>query len=131
VRTDLFGKSSLLDQYAAATAGAAKVASWDCDVVALEATKLDVAYPKQRLFLRRTDGLPVKAEAYSAGGTLLRTLYYVDYAQVAPGKYIFTKLLAVDALEKGQKTYLTNDAVSTERIPDYTFSKAFLEEKSR
>jgi hypothetical protein len=131
VRTDIFGKSSLLDQYRAAMAGSAKVASWDCYVLALDATKLDVSYPKQRLYLRKSDGLPVKAEEYSAGGTLLRTLYYVDYAQVVPGKYIYSKLLAVDALEKGRKTYLSNDAVSTTRIEDYVFSKAFLEEKSR
>jgi negative regulator of sigma E activity len=131
VRTDLFGKSSILEQYAATMAGGAKVASWDCDVVKLDARKLDVAYPQQRLYLRRTDGLPVKAENLSAAGVLLRTLYYVDYKEAAPGKFIFSKLLSVDALEKGQKTFLTNDGISTAKIPDYTFSKAFLEEKSR
>ena len=131
VRTDLFGKSTILEQYWASVAGTAKIASWDCDVVRLDAKKLDVSYPVQKWYLRRTDGLPVKVENFSAGETLLRTSYYVDYQKVAAGKFIFTKLLAVDALEKGQKTYLTNDAVSTEKIPDYTFSKAFLEEKSR
>jgi hypothetical protein len=131
VRTDLFGKSTLLDQYHATPAGAAKVASWDCDVVALDAMKLDVPYPRQKLYLRRSDGLPVKTENFSAGGTLLRTLYYIEYKQVAAGKLIFAKLLAVDALEKGQKTFLTNDAISTAKIDDYVFSKAFLEEKSR
>jgi outer membrane lipoprotein-sorting protein len=131
VRTDLFGKSTILDQYEATLAGSAKVASWDCDVVKLDAKKLDVPYPRQKLYLRRTDGLPVKAENFSAGGVLLRTLYYVEYAKVAADKYIFAKLLAVDALEKGQKTFLTNDAISTAKIDDYVFSKAFLEEKSR
>jgi outer membrane lipoprotein-sorting protein len=131
VRTDLFGKSSILEQYWVGLAGTAKVAAWDCDIVRLDAKGLDVSYPVQRWYLRRTDGLPVKVENFSAGETLLRTNYYVDYQKVSAGKYIFTKLLAVDALEKGQKTFLTNDAISTEKIPDYTFSKAFLEEKSR
>jgi hypothetical protein len=131
VRTDLFGKSDTLGQYWATLAGSAKVASWDCDIVRLDAKKLDVAYPIQKLYLRKTDGLPVKAEAFSAGETLLRTNYYVEYKEVAPSKFIFTKLLAVDALEKGQKTFLTNDNISTAKIQDYTFSKAFLEEKSR
>jgi hypothetical protein len=131
VRTDLFGKSSILEQYVATAAGVAKVASWDCDVVKLDARKLDVAYPQQKLYLRRTDGLPVKAESFSAAGVLLRTLYYVDYKEAAPGKFIFSKLLSVDALEKGQKTYLTNDGITTTKIADYVFSKAFLEEKSR
>jgi hypothetical protein len=131
VRADLFGKSSILEQYWASLSGTAKVATWDCDVLRLDAKALDVSYPVQKWYLRRTDGLPVKVENFSASLTLLRTNYYVDYRKVAAGKYIFTKLLAVDALEKGQKTFLTNDEVSTERIPDYTFSKAFLEEKSR
>ncbi len=131
VRADLFGKSSILEQYWVASAGTAKVAAWDCDVLRLDAKKLDVSYPVQKWYLRRTDGLPVKVENFSAGETLLRTNYYVDYREVTAGKYIFTKLLAVDALEKGRKTYLANDEISTARIPDYTFSKAFLEEKSR
>jgi outer membrane lipoprotein-sorting protein len=131
VRADLFGKPNTLAQYWATLSGTAKVSTWDCDVVRLDAKKLDVAYPVQKLYFRRTDGLPVKAESFSAGETLLRTTYYVDYKQLTGGKYIFTKLLATDALEKGQKTYLTNEGISTDKIPNYTFSKAFLEEKSR
>jgi hypothetical protein len=131
IRADLFGKPNTLAQYWATLAGSAKVSTWDCDVVRLDAKKLDVAYPVQKLYFRKTDGLPVKAESLSAGETLLRTTYYVDYKALSGGKYIFTKLLATDALEKGQKTYLTNEGVSTDKIPDYTFSKAFLEEKSR
>jgi outer membrane lipoprotein-sorting protein len=131
VRADLFGKSDTLGQYRVTLAGRAKVASWDCDVLRLDARKLDVSYPVQKWYLRGTDGLPVKTENFSAGEVLLRTVYYVDYKEIAKGKYLFTKLLAVDALEKGQKTFLTNDAISTAKIADYTFSKAFLEEKSR
>jgi hypothetical protein len=131
VRTDLFGKTDTLGQYRVTMAGNAKVASWDCDVVRLDAKKLDVSYPIQKWYVRRTDGLPVKVENFSAAETLLRTVYYVEYRQVAKDKYIFSKLLSVDALEKGQKTFLTNDDISTDRIRDYTFSKAFLEEQSR
>lgn len=131
VRTDLFGKTRTLDQFRVSLAGIAKIASWDCDVVRLDAKKLDVDFPIQKLYLRRTDGLPVKVESFSAGETLLRTSYYIEYKEIAAGKFIFTKLLAVDALEKGQKTYLSNEGISTATIADYTFSKAFLEEKSR
>ncbi|MEI6874498.1 MAG: outer membrane lipoprotein-sorting protein [Spirochaetota bacterium] len=131
VRADLFGKSTTLQQYWANLAGGAKVANWDCDVIRLDAKQLDVSYPVQKWYIRKTDGLPVKVDIYSAGETLLRTTYYVDYKKLGADKYINTKLLAVDALEKGQKTFLTNDAVTTDRIPDYVFSKAYLEEKSR
>ena len=131
VRADLFGKPNTLAQYWASLAGTAKVASWDCDVVRLDAKQLDVDFPVQKLYLRRSDGLPVKVESFSAGETLLRTSYYIEYKEIAKGKFIFTKLLAVDALEKDQKTYLTNEGISISRIADYTFSKAFLEEQSR
>jgi hypothetical protein len=131
VRTDLFGKSDAAAQYWLNPDGTAKVAQWDCDVVRADARKLDVAFPIQKWFIRRTDGLPVKLESFSASGTLLRTTYYVDYRQVAPGKFLFTKLLAADALEKGRQTFLTNEDISVARIPDYTFSKAYLEEQSR
>jgi len=55
----------------------------------------------------------------------------VDYQKLGADKYIFTKLLAVNDLEKGQRTFITNEGISTERIADYVFSKAFLEEQSR
>ena len=42
-----------------------------------------------------------------------------------------TKLLAVNNLEKGQQTFLTNDNISTTAIPDSVFTKAYLEEQSR
>jgi outer membrane lipoprotein-sorting protein len=131
VRTDLFGKASAETQYYLNLAGTATVAKWECDVVRYDAKQLDVSYPIQKWYIRRTDGLPVKVENFSASGTLLRTTYYVDYQQVAPNKYIFTKLLGVDALEKGQQTFLTNEGISTAKIPNYVFSKAFLEEQSR
>jgi hypothetical protein len=131
VRADIFGKSDIGAQYWVSLAGTAAVAKWETDVIRLDAKRLDVSFPMQKWFVRRTDGLPVKVESYSASETLLRTTYYLDYKQVAPEKYIFTKLLGADELEKGQKTFLTNEDISTSRIRDYVFSKAFLEEQSR
>jgi hypothetical protein len=90
-----------------------------------------VSFPVQKWYFRRTDGLPVKVENLSVSETLLRTFYYIDYAVVAPNKYIFSKFLAIDNLEQGQQTFLTNENISTAAIPDYVFSKAYLEEQSR
>jgi len=131
VRTDLFGKSDAAAQYWLNLAGTATVAKMECDVIRYDAKKLDVSYPIQKWYVRKSDGLPIKVENFSASETLLRTTYYVDYKKVSGDKYIFTKLLGVDALEKGQQTFLTNESISTAKIPDYTFSKAFLEEQSR
>jgi outer membrane lipoprotein-sorting protein len=131
VRTDLFGKLDILKQYRVTYDGAEKVAKFDCHVIKLNATSLDVSFPVQKWFVRISDTLPVKVENFSASGTLLRTFFYIDYKTVKPGKYLFTKLMAVNNLEKNQKTLLSNDEISGTRIPDYVFSQAFLEEQSR
>ena len=131
VRTDIFGKSDLSAQYWMSMAGSAMVGKFDTAVIRMDAKKLDVSFPVQKWFVRKSDGLPVKVENYSASETLLRTTYYVDYQKVGADKYIFTKLLATDALEKGQQTFITNEGISTNKIDNYIFSKAFLEEQSR
>jgi outer membrane lipoprotein-sorting protein len=131
VRTDLFGQPKTLDQYWVSYLGTATVSKWECDLVRLDGKQLDVSFPVQKWYFRKTDGLPVKVENLSVSETLLRTFYYIDYAVVAPNKFIFSKFLAVDNLEQGQQTFLTNENISTTAIPDYVFSKAFLEEQSR
>jgi outer membrane lipoprotein-sorting protein len=131
VRTDLFGQPKTLGQYWVSYVGTATVAKWECDVVRLDAKQLDVSFPVQKWYFRKTDGLPVKVENFSVSEALLRTFYFIDYATVAPNKVIFSKFLAVNNLEEGQQTFLTNENISTSPIPDYIFSKAFLEEQSR
>jgi outer membrane lipoprotein-sorting protein len=131
VRTDLFGKLDILKQYTVTYGGTQKIASYECDVVELKATALDVSYPVQKWYIRKTDGLPVKVENCSASKTLLRTSFYIEYKPVRPGKFLFTKLLAINNLEKDQRTLLSNEDIKTATIPDYTFSQAFLEEQSR
>jgi len=131
VRTDTFGRLELEKQFQLAMEGQAQIAQWTCDVVKLTARQLDVSFPIQKWFVRTTDGLPVKVENYSASGTLLRTVYYIEYQSVAPGKYLFTKLMSIDNLQPGQKTFIVNEGISTDPIPDYVFSKAYLEQQSR
>jgi len=131
VRTDQFGRQDLLSQFNAKVLGTEKVSKFDTRVVELTAKALDVSFPYQKWYLRTSDNLPVKVENFSASKTLLRTVYYVDFQQVSQGKFLFTKLLSVNNLEKNQRTLLSNEDISTARIADYTFSQAFLEEQSR
>lgn len=131
IRTDLFGKQDLLAQYDVRVIGQQKVSKFDTIVLELKAKALDVSFPVQKWYLDSSTHLPVKVENFSASGTLLRTLYYVEFKQVATGKYLFSKLLAVNNLEQNQKTLLSNENISTARIADYTFTQAFLEEQSR
>lgn len=131
VRTDLFGRLDLLQQYQVKYSGEQMVSKFDCHVIDLKAVVLDVSFPIQKWFIRKSDGLPVKVENYSASKTLLRTFFYIDYKKLKGNKYLFTKLMAINNLEKNQRTFLSNDEISESSIPDYVFSKAFLEEQSR
>ncbi|MCU0608593.1 MAG: outer membrane lipoprotein-sorting protein, partial [Chitinispirillaceae bacterium] len=131
VRTDLFGKLDLLSQYVATVLPDQAVAKFDCSVIQLDAKTLDVSFPLQKWYVRKSDGLPVKVENFSASGTLLRTFFYIDYKEVAKNKFLFAKLMAVNNLEKNQRTFLTNDGISGDKIADYIFSQAYLEEQSR
>lgn len=131
VRTDLFGRLNILKQYRVSSAGSQLISKFDCDIIELNAITLDVSFPLQRWYVRKSDGLPVKVENFSVSKTLLRTFYYIDYQKVKADKFLFTKLMAVNNLENNQRTFLTNEAVSSTAIPDYTFSKAYLEEQSR
>jgi hypothetical protein len=84
VRTDLFGRSDLASQYWITSDGTAMVARAECDVVRLDARKLDVSFPVQKWYVRKSDGLPVKVDNFSASEVLLRTSYYLAYQQIAP-----------------------------------------------
>jgi hypothetical protein len=130
-RSDLFGKQNTLELYTVEYLGDQKVSKFDTEVVKLNAKELDVSFPIQKWYIRKTDGLPVKVENYSLSETLMRTYYYIKYEEVGKNKFLFTKLLAVNHLEKGQKTFITIEDIKSENIPDYTFTKAFLEEQSR
>ena len=130
-RTDLFGRQRVLQQYSASSAGTATVSKWECTVIRLDAKVPDVSYSIQKWYVRKSDGLPVKVENFSVSETLLATFYFIEYRSLGNGRSIFTKLLAVNNLEKGQQTFLTNDNISSTPIQDYTFTKAYLEERSR
>lgn len=131
VRTDLFGKLDLLNAYIAKYIGTEIVSKMECDVIELEGKTLDVSFPIQKWFIRKSDRLPIKVENYSASRSLLRTFYYIEYKEVRKNKFLFTKLRAINNLEKNQSTFLINEEVSGTKIADYTFSQPFLEEQSR
>jgi hypothetical protein len=131
VRTDIFGRLTNLTRFRVSYLGSARVSSWDCHLLRLDAKVLDVTFPIQKWYVRKSDGLPVKVENFSASETLLRTYYYIEYAPVGSKNYIFTKLLSVNNLEQGQKTFITNENVSTSRIDDAVFKQSFLEQQSR
>lgn len=100
-------------------------------VLSLKAKNNEVSYPTLKLSVRKDKPLVLKEEDYSLSNRLMRTvLYPPKYIEVA-GRTVYSQILIQDELNKGEKSALSISDVSVAKLPDATFSKAFLGQSSR
>ena len=90
----------------------------------------DVDYPRQIMWVRRDNSLMLKQESYSASGTLMQTAYFINYTRI-DGRYVCVKQMFIDEFEKGNKTLVEVSNISTEKLDDKMFTKAYLENLSK
>jgi hypothetical protein len=105
-------------------------------VLTLKAKTSEVSYDWVRLHIRKDKPLVLKEEDYSVAARfedarLLRTTQYPPKYVEAGGKTVPTEIRMVDEVNKGEKTVVTIDKLSVGRLPDSTFSKAFLTQTSK
>jgi outer membrane lipoprotein-sorting protein len=99
-------------------------------ILTLKAKNNEVSYPTLKLYVRKDKPLLLKEEDYSLSDRLMRTvLYPPKYIELA-GRTIYSQILIQDELNKGEKSQITISEVSIERLPDSTFSKAFLSQSA-
>ena len=96
----------------------------------LVAKEKDVTYPKVTYLVRRDNFLPLKTQSFSLSGTLLRTAYFLKYAKIK-GRYFLLKGIFIDEFQKGNRGLLEISNIDLKPIPDYVFTKQFLENLSR
>ena len=100
-------------------------------ILTLKSKNNEVSYPSLKLFVRKDKPLVLKEEDYSLSGKLMRTMLYPPkYIEMA-GKTVYSQILIQDELNKGEKSQLTLSDVSVAKLPDATFSKAFLGQASK
>jgi outer membrane lipoprotein-sorting protein len=100
-------------------------------ILTLKAKNAEVSYPTLKLHIRQDKPLVLKEEDYSLSDRLMRTvLYPPKYIEVA-GKTVPSQMLIQDELNKGEKSQLTISDVSVAKLPDATFTKAFLGQTAR
>ncbi|MEN9354755.1 MAG: hypothetical protein RL318_2080 [Fibrobacterota bacterium] len=104
-----------------------KKAVWKFEV---RAKLPDVDYPRKIYWVSRDEWFLLKEQAYSASGTLMQSSYYTKYIPV-DGRTIPSQMLFVDEFEKGNRTVVELSEVKTGKIPDETFTKAWIESKSK
>ncbi len=119
-------RSSLSEDYNVVDWAEGKLGAFDVYILDLEATNTDVSYDKLKLWVRKDETIVLKEEDYSVNGRLMRTIYYPKYVTVAQ-KYLPSKALIIDEINVGEKTEITMRNATVADIPDYVFSKAYLE----
>jgi hypothetical protein len=96
----------------------------------LRAKITDVDYQRKVYYARTDNFLLLKEEDYSGSGTHMLTIYYLKYTQI-DGKYVPINQIYVDEFEKGNKTIFEISGISTKKINNQIFTKAYLENLSK
>jgi len=99
-------------------------------ILDLKGTNDQVTFPYKKVWIRKDIGILLKAEDYSLSKRLMRTVYYPQYTKIED-HYVADRMLIVDNLNVGAKTELTITNISLAALPDYTFTKAFLQQVNR
>jgi outer membrane lipoprotein-sorting protein len=136
-KTSDFNMNSLGSNYHVNNASTDTLGNIECWVLELKAYTDDVSYPLMKIWVRKDIPIVLQAYEYGAGidsdtndNKLLRISRFKRYAKIG-GKYMPSKILQVDNLNKGEKSQITIENPSTENLPDYFFTKAYLEGKSQ
>jgi outer membrane lipoprotein-sorting protein len=120
-------KYTFADDYEIASSASGKLGSFETWVLDLKAKNNEVSYQHVKLTIRKDKAVPLKEEDYSVSERLMRTVLYLPTYVSAGGKLIPAKIKMVDELNKGEQSVLTISDVSVGKLPDTTFTKAFLE----
>jgi len=136
-RNSDFTRSTLAQDYRIVASGSETLGRFNTRVLTLEATTTDVTYPKMKVWIDE-EGLLRKTEDSSLGGQLLRTTAIPDYHRIG-ARVVPRQILFVDALRGSnisgtfvnERTQITINRPSFNKIADSVFSKTFLETVNR
>ena len=87
-------------------------------------------YPKKIYWVRQDNELILKEESYALSGTLMQTAYYLKFTLI-DGRYIAVKMFFLDEFEKGNKSVVEISNITTRKLDDVIFTKAYLENLSK
>ncbi len=125
-----FFRTSWATDYAIESQEEATLGIYAVSVLSLKGTNSQVTFPFKKVWVRRDLPIVLKAEDYSLSRRLMRTVYYPEYTHIGE-QYVATRMLMVDNLNVGSKTQMSLTDMSAAALPDYTFSKSFLQQVNR
>jgi outer membrane lipoprotein-sorting protein len=118
-------RANFAGDYNAKLVGTERIGNDTLYVLELAAASRSVTYQRVRYWVRQADFRPYRAEFYSLSDRLLKTCEYRDYKALG-GKVRPTRLVMVDALNKGEYSTLDYSAMKLREVPDHIFSKEYL-----
>jgi len=121
-----FNRNSLAEDYEITTWEPGTLGQFPVYVLDLKAKHEDVSYDRIKIWVRQDVSIVLKEEDYSVSNRLMRTALYPKYTVVGD-KFLPSSALIVDELNAGEKTQFSMKDATTASIPDYVFTKAYLE----
>jgi hypothetical protein len=96
----------------------------------LKANNDEVPFPYIKMYIETDRKIVLKIEEYSLSMKLLRTAYYTQYVQIGDS-FIPTVQIFQDGLIPEKRSQVTYTDISTKTLPDYHFTKEYLERVSQ
>ncbi|GHV74725.1 outer membrane lipoprotein-sorting protein [Spirochaetia bacterium] len=132
-RNSDFTRSTLAEDYRISGGEDAVLGRFNCRLLTLEAVSAGLTYPRMKLWIS-DDGLVRKTEDYSLSGQLMRTSAIPDYHRIGnrfvPRQILFEEALRgamINGKMVNERTLITINKPSFEKVADSTYSKTFLE----
>ncbi len=125
-----FQKSSFAYDYDVESYEEGMLGQYPVYIIDLAANNNEVTYPFLKIWVRKDNNLLLKNENYSLTRRIMRTLYYPAYTKIGD-RIIPSTILIIDELTEGDRTQITLKDVSFSDLPDYVFTKAYIEQASR
>jgi outer membrane lipoprotein-sorting protein len=107
--------------YDAAVEGDADVLGQSCAVLNLQARRKGATYQRVRYFVRRSDGLPIKAEYFLTSGKPVKTATFENLREMA-GKPTLTRIVIQDASRAQSRTIVETLTITPKALADKLFS---------
>jgi outer membrane lipoprotein-sorting protein len=128
-----FTRSTLAEDYRIVSGENAILGQFTCRILTLEGKSDGLTYPRMKLWIS-DDGLVRKTEDYSLSGQLMRTSAFPDYHRIGkrfvPKRILFEEALRgamINGKLVNERTLITINKPSFEKVADSTYSKTFLE----
>lgn len=96
----------------------------------LKANNDEAPFPYIRMYIEKDRKIVLKVEEYSLSMKLLRTAYYTQYVQIG-NSFVPTVQIFQDGLIPEKRSQVTYTDISTKPVPDYYFTKEYLERVSQ